>query len=251
MLKSKLRTVLFALLAVTAVAAATASTASATFVLTEIPCGSNAPNPIVFNLCYGTSEELALSEPLELTGEESITALAGENLFFVPSIPVEILCKKAEGIGANQLIKQLIVLGPNATSATVEGQLEFQECILEGTGTIASKCVIPTQEVTTALTGKAISTEAVLLKPAAGTVFIEINFTSKAGQTCPATVIGLRKVTGEEEVKVNTEDELGQKTGSSVAKSELLFIEKQAELTGEITVSMAGSKTDWFRLLES
>ncbi len=246
MLKRKLIAVLLALFAVTAV---TAATASAAFVLSPEACGPN--SPVVHNLCWNTTKVLAETEPLELPGEEEITAKGGPILFAVPSIPVEILCEKVES-DPGGLIKQTAVLGPTATNGLISGSLLFKECILEGTNIVAERCVVPIEETSSELVGEATSNTTVLLEPAAGkTVFIEINFTSKEGQTCPATVFGLRKVTGKEELTTGEEPEEGKKTGTSVVKSELLFIEKAAELTGSITVSFVNQPTDWVRIAES
>jgi hypothetical protein len=246
MLKKKLVAALLALFAVAAVTAASAATASAAFTLSSEPCGGN--SPVVHNLCWNTTKVLAELEPLELTGIEEIKAVGGPILFNVPSIPVEILCEKIE---STTTIDQSTVLGPLAKNSTIKGFILFMECSLEGTGTVATKCVIPVEEPSNELKSEAISNTAVLLEPASGTVFVEINFTSKAGQTCPATVIGLRKVTGKEEVTTSEAPEEGQKVGESVVKSELLFIEKASELTGSITVSLVNAKLDWVRLAES
>jgi hypothetical protein len=243
------RRLMVVLVPVFAVAAVTANTASAAFVLSTEPCNGN--TPVVHNLCWNTTKALAESEPLELVGEEEVTGKGGPILFVVPSIPIEIECKSAEGVGTNRLVKQLVVLGIGATNSLSQGELEFRECALVGSNAVATKCAIPTNEVTKALTGEATSNTTGVAEPASGGVFIELEFKSKAGQTCPATVIGKRKVTGKEEGTTVAAPELGKKTGTSVAKSGLLFIEKAAELTGEGVVTFVNLPEVWVRGAES
>jgi uncharacterized protein YbcI len=221
--------------ALVAMGGLTASAASAeVFELRSEEC-----NGAVWNLCWAETEAGALRE---LQGTQSITAEGGKNLFVVPGIPVEIECEKvkSEPGGTIQQPEPLVKTG------TILGLLVFEGCKLVGTNATATKCVIPTKEVTKELSGELTSATNVLLKPEEGEVFIEITFTSKEGQTCPATVIGKRKITGMEDVTIlNPQHTLNSKTGESVVKSELLFIEKAAELTGQITVTLTGFE-DWF-----
>jgi hypothetical protein len=220
-----------------------ASSASAALELSSELCNGST----LWGLCWSEKETVPNpSEELkELKGTGTITAKGGTNLFVVSAIPVEIECTGVEsGAGA-----ELNATSPLGTGDILTGSLRFTGCKLVGTNAVATKCVIPTAETTKPLTGAATSETAVLLKPTTGEVFVEITFTSKEGQTCPATVIGKRKVTGAEEVTiVGPKATLGSKKGKSVVLSELLFIEKQAELTGEIEVTFAETEPHWIYL---
>ncbi len=237
MLKRKLMALLLAAFAVTAVTAIAASTASAAFTLSTVECGGGPK----WGLCWSETETSAL---LELTGENAATALGGENLFNVPELGVEILCKKVKDLG-NGKVTQSEPLGTAANVIT--GSLNFEECALEGEGTITKLCTIPASEKTNELSGELTSETNVHLVPKTGTVFIEIEFKNKSEtEKCPATVVGKRKVTGSQDLTVtNPGATLSTKSANAVVKSGLLFIEKAAELTGSITVTLTGFE-DWY-----
>jgi hypothetical protein len=222
-------------IAVTAIAGVGASSASASV----FTLGTEECNGTVWNLCWAETETSAL---LELVGTQSVTAEGGLNKFVVPGIPVEIECEDvvSEPGGTIQQPEPLV------KSGTILGKLRFLGCVLVGANAVATKCVIPTFEVTKELSGILTSETNVLLTPQEGEVFIEITFSNKTGQTCPALVVGKRKVTGMQDLTIlNPQHTLNSKTAESVVKSELLFIEKAAELTGSITVTLT-EFGDWF-----
>jgi hypothetical protein len=252
MLKRKLAMMLVAALATALVTAGAASSASAkSFELTSEPCH---PGNGKFGVCWGTSEATALAEPLELEGEEEVTAKSTTvALFVVPSIPVEIECLTVTNSGIG-IVSQTSPLG--VAKNTISGILKFggmgatEECKLVGTNTVAERCEIPKEKNTVELQGEAINATEVHLLPKTGTVFIEIPFASKAGFTCPATVIGTRKVTGFQNLIVNA-DGKASLVGAAVAESGLKFIEKQAKLTGSIEVKFINQPEDWLTLTET
>jgi hypothetical protein len=233
---------LLAVAAAMLLSAVGASSASAELVLSAENCNGTVTWLAV---CWAPTETVAsLAETKELEGSVEVVASGGPNLFVVPGIPVEIECGSVKQFEKTGKLNQTT---PLTVETSITGQLTFEGCKLVGTNAVATKCVIPVKETTKALKGHATAPLAVLLKPTEGEVFIEITFTSKEGQTCPATVIGKRKVTGAEELKVagtELKGTLGSKSATSVVKSELLFIEKQAELTGEISVTIPAAE-DW------
>jgi len=234
--------VILAALAVTVVTAVAASSASAAFELSTAKCETGPK----FGVCWSAN---TLEEPLELVGEETITAKGGLNKFVVSGVPLEIECEEiVQGTAIANLVSQTAPLGTPANK--IEGTLLEKKCKLTGTNTVAEKCLIPEEKETNELSGEATSATNVHLIPKTGSVFIEIPFTnilSPIELTCPATVAGTRKVTGAQDLTVvSSTNEQGQKTGTTVVASELLFIEKKAELTGSITVKFTEDPEDWF-----
>lgn len=237
------------LLALAAITALAPSAASAAFTLETTRCGANAP--VVTNFCWNTSNVLASSEPLELKGEEEGEFFGNGLKFFTPTLSLEIECKKSSS-GPGAVWLQSEVLGPLAKDAQKTHFLWLLlECGLVGTGAVATKCVIPSTLESKLLTVTLVSETEALAKPEEGTTFIEISFTSKTGQTCPATVIGLRKVTGAQLFTTSTEAEEAGKTFTTVVKSELLFAEKAAELETKGFDLFVNIGADWDRQAES
>jgi hypothetical protein len=59
-----------------------------------------------------------------------------------------------------------------------------------------------TVEGTKGLAGELLSESELLLKPESGAVFIEISYTIKGTEKCPATFLGTHNVTGEQAVTI-------------------------------------------------
>lgn len=231
-------TLLTVLLAVSAVGG---SEASAALVLTTLACSGG----VEIQFCW-SKEPLAecgeLDALCELQGEGPVVLLgATHGLLHVPSIPVDMHCKKVTGKGT---IKQPDPLGENTR---IEMKETFEECLLEGSNTVAERCEVPATIVSQQLLAQPVSGTVLKVTPETGTVIMEIAFTSKAGKTCPSTVIGTRKVTGFCEFKVeNPGTPEKTKTLSSVVLSGLLFVEKALELELSLTLAFeneAGEET--------
>ncbi len=215
-------------------AAIWSATASATFEITKVECsGSGIPTA-----CIELEGKL-----FEVKGEETYSGklVSGtEILFRVPAIPIEIACSEDLSSGTT---KQL---SPGVEAVTATGTLRLSGCQLVGKNAVAEKCAIPTEKETNLLAGTVIDEmpiKAGKVEPASGTVIIELPFVSKTGQTCPATVIGTRKVTGSDtcfdpEAEVDKAVHTGECTKGA---SGLLFIEKVAEFECKAEAELSGA----------
>ena len=121
-------------------------------------------------------------------GEEAGTHIA---LHFVSGgIAVQITCTGATGSGEGQNEQ----VG-EAMKVSGTGHATYTGCKIAGSTKAAENCQVPE----TLEPGEvSLTTEAdkVVIKPNEGTTFITIPFTSKAGKTCPAAILGEKKVTG-------------------------------------------------------
>lgn len=226
------------ILMITLVTMILASPASAVeFELGTQECGEGTK----WGFCWAETETSPL---LELIGTKSVTVLGGESLLNVSELGVEILCKKAKDAG-NAQISQPTPLGSEPNLIT--GSLIYEECAFEGEGTIAKLCVVPASERTNELRGELTSETNLHVVPKSGAVFIEFEIKSKSEtEKCPATVVGKRKITGSQDLTItNPGHTLSSKSATVIANSGLLFIEKHAELTGSITITLTGFE-DWF-----
>jgi hypothetical protein len=237
MLRRKLAALLFAGCLVVAASAMSASSASAAFTLTTKACTGGA----FLGLCYENEKATECGEKstvCELEGTSTETVSGGATTLKINTSPnVVVECKTASGSGT---IDQLSPLTESAQ--ILKGVIGYKGCKITAPAEIVTKCVIPETKETNLLLGTLTSVEKLLLKPETGTVFIEIPFTSKEGQTCPATVKGTRSVTGEQEVTIASPETFGSsKTGTAVLVSKLEFFSQKAELTEELTLTLAES----------
>jgi hypothetical protein len=230
---SRVKTTILSSVVCILVAAIWSTSASASFEITKVECsGSGIPTA-----CIELEGKL-----FEVKGEETYSGKlvpGTEILFTVPSIPIEVACSEDVSSGT---ISQL---NPGVEAVTAVGTLKLKGCSLIGTGAVATKCAIPTEKTTLSLLGTVVDEmpiKAGKVIPASGTIIIEIPFSSKAGQTCPATVVGTRKVTGADtcfdpEAEVDKAVHVGEctKTGS-----ELLFIEKAANFECKAEAQLSG-----------
>jgi hypothetical protein len=230
MLGKRLTGVLLALVAV-AISGFAASSASAVFVLTSVACsgGTNVA------ACY----ENAAKEKLELTGSQAETVAGGTTKLTVPSVEgLKIECTTATGSGT---IVQNSPLTAGSVTTITSGVLNYSGCSIAAPATAKEKCVIPSSKSTETLAGELKTETEILLKPASGTKFIVLPFTSKSGQTCPAAFIGEKTIKGEQQVKIlNPATPAETKAGEAIVKSKLKFGEEAAELEESLTLSFTG-----------
>jgi hypothetical protein len=192
---SRLRLGVLSAVAVLAILAVGASTASAAeFTLTKEECKSG--TSIIF--CYATSSGGSL---FELKGEEEFSLVAPDAITLLAELggeTINIGCTTTEALneslGANGLVLQHTPLGTGASNYLLNFVLFFSSCKL--VGGISKKCEVPTTNLTNLLDGEPTSTEGVVFKPESGTIFIEIPLKNAGTETCPATIVGTRKVTG-------------------------------------------------------
>jgi hypothetical protein len=171
----KLRLVLLSALALLGIAAATASSASAAFELTATKC----ENTGKVSFCYETKEKG--TELKELKGEETVEAKQiGKGLLlttFNKTSEVHIECTETKLKGG-----LAIQLEPLVKATT----LSAEAIVFGGCKVVTPKnCTIAATQTTTAIVAEAVNNavvkEGVLVKPATGTVFIEIQF---LGEEC-------------------------------------------------------------------
>jgi hypothetical protein len=180
---------LLLLVAALAVSGIAASGASAAFVLTETKCEGGA----LIAFCW--SKE-ATSPLFELTGEEEFEALpkAGTEialLFKLGTEGLHINCTDAHAVG------KIVQTAPLETNYSLKKVvITFSGCTLETP--IGTKCKVPVEKSTANLIGTPSSAEAVTFTPEAGSIFIEFEISNNGTETCPATLKGIKKVTGEQ-----------------------------------------------------
>jgi hypothetical protein len=185
-------------LAVSAISGVAASTASAEFKLETTACGSGT----IVNLCWETAEKGTSLK--QLKGEEEFLILLASGAVTVTATlgaqKVEIACKDTIGLsGGTTEDEFLLFLQPEPLVAnyTIDATLLFIECKLEGE--LGTKCKVPVEKETSALVGTVTENESdILFKPTSGTTWIEIPLENNPPNTCPATVKGTRKITGEQ-----------------------------------------------------
>jgi hypothetical protein len=224
MSRIKLTGALMAAVLVAAISGVGASAASAeTFTLTTTKCTGGT----FLNLCYETTGK----EKLELTGKQTVAVTnTTTGVFKVPSLGIEILCATVTGAGT------ITQTSPLTEKGKIKGTLVFH-CVLD----TPAKCKIPAEKETLPLVGELISESELLLKPETGTTFIELPFENNGTETCPATIKGTHKITGEQVVKIiNPGVAEETKEGESVEVSKLKFSEEAATLTGKLKLSFTG-----------
>jgi hypothetical protein len=223
MLKRKLMGVLMATVVVGAFGAAGASSASAVFVLSAQECvgGTNVA------LCY----EL-LGGKFELTGTQAELVTGGKIVFTIKTTPEQkIECEKSKGHGTITQTEPLTA----GKKTTLKGFLNYEGCKLITEP--KAKCITQVNDETKELEGVLETESTLALKPATGTVFIEIEYTSVPGQTCPATFIGKHSVTGTQTVEIlNPGVAEKTKKGKAIGHT-LKFFSAEAELTQELTMA--------------
>lgn len=121
-------------------------------------------------------------------GEEAGTHIV---LHFVAGgISVIITCTGATGTGQG---KNELSGGVMKVSGT--GHAQYTGCKIVGSAKAAENCQVP-ETLETVEVSLTTEEDRVVIKPKEGTVFITIPFTSKAGKTCPAAILGEKQVTG-------------------------------------------------------
>jgi hypothetical protein len=184
-------------LAVFAISGVAASTASAEFKLETTACGSGT----IVNLCWETASKGTTLK--QLVGEEEFLILLETGLILllakIGEEDIHIHCNDTIGLtGGTTDDEFLLILQPSplVANSTIDATLLFIECELEGT--LATKCLVPIEKETKELTGTVEENESNILFKAAGGIFIEIPFTNNTPETCPATIKGTKKITGEQ-----------------------------------------------------
>jgi hypothetical protein len=183
---------------------ASVGTASAVFELTlsggvDVEC-----TPKIPTVC-----EAEGGKNLELEGEEGFTIGlngAGETLLeaIFGTEVVHITCTIVEGTGT------LVQATPLTTAAAIKGLvIGFLGCAL--LEPLAKKCKVPEHLETVAIKGSFVDkdpVEEITFEPETGTTFIEIEFANST-ETCPATIKGLKKVTGTQKCKIESPEVAG------------------------------------------
>ncbi len=185
-------------------------------------------------LCW--SELEAESSPLlELTGKQSETVSGGKTILKVASVSIE--CLTATGAGT---INQEGPLTGGKTTIT-GGTITYKGCVITGPAAPAAKCAIPEEKSTATISAELPNEHEIVLKPEAGTVFIEIPFTNKGAETCPAAIKGTHSVTGSVAVEILTpKAHQLTKVGKAQNPTKLEFFSEKAELTEELEMSFTG-----------
>ncbi len=169
----------------------------------------------------------------------------------IGSTGIQITCKIVKLQGSFSQIS------PLAESASIKAAvLSLKECALEGE--FAKKCLFPAEVTTVALVGSFTHEEpskATTLKPETGTTWLSFSFTNNGTETCPATIKGEKKLTGEQ-VCTNVEPESMQLEHqldclASGSKLQLLG-EQSAEMAIENeTIQLENASTDKWGLFAS
>jgi hypothetical protein len=223
-----------------------ASAASATpFTLTATECTSAAPT--INTLCYATTEGGATL--FEFSGSETISATkeAGTASFLKASFGTEevnIECTEAETLGGELLQPEPLVATPTVDVSS----LDFRKCAL--VGALSKKCKVEEALTTKAIAGGTTGEDGdVLFKPTEGTTFIEITF-GNSTETCPATIKGTKKVTGEQLCTVlkTTEDMKLHVLECPASGSTLKLGENKAEFAVSLDVTLVNDTTDSWSL---
>jgi hypothetical protein len=237
MLKRKL----FGVLAVAAVAAFSAlgaSSASAVvFTLSTLKCegGSN----VAFCWESTLKTECVAGEFLcELVGDQSVTVKGGLVVLTVLSSPIQVIeCTLVTGTGTILQTEPLVA----GKKTTIHLTLIFTGCKLTLPEEIAKKCMIPEERDTKALEGTLLSESELLVKPESGTVFIEIPYTNKGTEKCPAVFLGTHSVAGEQQITIEKPGEPEEtKTGNAVEESKLTYFSSPTDLKGSLTLTFTG-----------
>ncbi len=236
---SPARLALAAGLAMLIVAGGSAATSTAAvFETTSTECkGSGIPT-----LCIEKEGKL-----FEAKGKQSYSGklVSGTKLIFTEAaLGLEIVC--TEDISEGTVSQE----SPGVVAVVAFGVLRLKGCLLTAPSTLAVKCVVPAENVTKELEGVTIDEmpiSAGIAKPVSGTVIITVSFENKAGQTCPATVKGLRNVTGEDLcVSADSETDLEVHKGECKKEgSKLRFFEEPAALECQSEVSLVGLGKKW------
>jgi hypothetical protein len=222
--------VMFAVLVAGGVAASSASAVE--FKLEETLCSGG--NTIIF--CYENETTKAL---LELVGEEEFEILSPDPSSLTAKLGEETLtieCANASaGHGASTalfeslgLILQWTPLGSGSLSYLVDLTLAFTKCAVTSP---KEKCAIQEPLITAPLDGTPETDEVIQFTPETGTTFAILNLENKGTATCPATIVGARKVVGTQlctfaEALVDLTEHLIE-----CGASELLFIENAVTFT--------------------
>jgi hypothetical protein len=163
------------------------SVAFATFEKTSIKCESGIPTA-----CLAATEG---GSKFEAKGKETYTGKlvpGTEASLDVPSIALDILCKKDASTGEVEQTEPLV----NAVVAR-NGILTFSECHIAGE--VGTKCRVTEPIKTKPLKGTVIDEmpiSAGTVEPETGKTIAEVEIGNQAGQTCPATIKGINPVKG-------------------------------------------------------
>jgi hypothetical protein len=236
-------------LMVFAISGVAASTAAAEFTLVlntkeePVACGTGT----IVNLCYETVEKgTALKQ---LSGEEEFLILLATGAITLTAAvgPTVIKCNDTVGFRTEKEITEgkpednnLLILQPSplVANSTLDVILEFIECKLQGE--LGELCLVPEHKETKELTGTVEENENNILFKAAGGIFIEIPFTNNGANTCPATIKGTKKVTGEQLCTWSTTEnpvlEDLEEHLLVCGKSELLLAEQEATFEADYGV---------------
>lgn len=237
--------ILSALMVVSALAVsglATSSASAAVFELTAEPCSGTG----IVALCWDSVNKG--TNLRELKGSQTFEALkdveeAGEESLLLTKLgelEVHIVCVDAHAEGTISQASPLV-----STPTLSSPKIVFTECkLLE---TLGKKCKVPATLETKEITGTTPGVGEVLFKPTVGTTFIEFEISNNGAEVCPATVKGVRKITGEQtclwlELEVDLPEHL---LFCPTEDSKLKFIEQPAELLLAVEVKLVGLVDEW------
>jgi hypothetical protein len=168
-----------------------APAASASFKVTEKACEGTIPT-----LCI---EKEGTKKSFEAEGTETYVGklVAGTKASLKTMLggeEIHIECGKDESTG------QIVQLEPLVKAVeSREGVLHFSECSI--LGSLGKKCTVPPKLSTNNLLGITIDEmplKAGIVRAESGTNIIVINFQNNGFEKCPATILGLHPVTGED-----------------------------------------------------
>jgi hypothetical protein len=244
---SRVKLGLLGVLATIAVSAISVSAASAAFTLTSTEC--NAGTVIAF--CYATTEKGTTL--LEFSGEEEILGTAGNTLleakFGEENVHIECTASTIEG-------GLLLQPSPLVKVPTFDASsLHFTGCTL--LETLGKKCKVPAELLTKPIVGTPETTEDIVFAPETPPIFIEIEFSNNGTETCPVTIRGVRKVTGEELCNLLGNGEAGTTAETDLKlhilacpeeAGKLKFAENPAQFHAEYDIELDNATTDFWSL---
>jgi hypothetical protein len=225
-------------LTIFAISGVAASTASAEFKLETTACGSGT----IVNLCWESAEKGTSLK--QLKGEEEFLILLASGAITLTTLTLgTIACKDTIGLsGGTTEDEFLLFLQPEPLVAnyTIDATLLFIECDL--LGEIGTLCVVPIEKETTEITGTVEESENNILFKAVSGVFIEFPLSNNGSNTCPATLKGTKKVTGEQLCTWSTVEkpvlEDVEEHLLVCGASELLFGEQAATFEADYEIAM-------------
>jgi hypothetical protein len=212
--------------------------ASASFSLTFTSCTGT-----VTTLCYATNEE-DVGELFELSGREAASGtseiLGGlfRSTFGAEELLIECTGSAFEGLELVQ--SEPLVVTPTADASG----LHFTGCTV--TGFLGKRCKIAKELLSPALIGSFSGPESIWLRSLSGT-FLEILFENNGTETCPVTVRGLKKITGEQQCLLSSpsQDQKLHQLECVATGSFLLLNERFVEFEANFATALSTTTDPW------